>query len=372
MEAGRKTSVGRMLAVFGCLICAGLGLAPNGAAATAKPCNGHPALCSRPFDRVVLPGSHNSMSAEELGWVNPNQLWGIPGQLRRGARAFLIDTHYGEAFQFDGETVVRNISKEQGLATGAEVYLCHALCNLGATRLVDEFRRIRDFLKANPREVVLFLNEDYVGPEDFAERVASSGLLPYVYRGPVGADEWPTLGQMVSSDQRVVFLTQGDAGDVPWYHRAYDGPMRETPYSFGSAEELSASDRLVESCQPNRGGEVGGLFLMNHWVLIRGVTPSREIATTINSKEALLARARACEGARGKLPTILAVDFFGVGDTVGAARELNGVGPWSPPKLTARQIRSLAIRRCRAVRPAGRRACIRRQVMKITRSQSRR
>lgn len=49
------------------------------------------------------------------------------------------------------------------------------------------------------------------------------------------------------------------------------------------------------------------------------------MAAIVNTKEALVARARACDTERGLMPTILAVDFFGTGDVPGAARELNGV-----------------------------------------------
>jgi hypothetical protein len=53
-------------------------------AATAAPahaalsCNGSSKLCSRTFDKVVLPATHNSMSAAALGFQIPNQPVGIP------------------------------------------------------------------------------------------------------------------------------------------------------------------------------------------------------------------------------------------------------------------------------------------------------
>jgi hypothetical protein len=365
--------VRRGISILIAVVAVTLGPQAEAFGATPKPCNGHPALCSRTLDSVVLPGTHNSMAAEELGWTRPNQTFAIPGQLRRGARAFLIDTYYGRERFIGGENVVREIPKEEGRGTGAEMYLCHVFCNLGASKLVDVFRSVRDFLKANPREVLIFVNQDAVASDDFATKVSEAGLLPYVYRGSV--TEWPTLDQMIATGQRVVFLAESDAGTVPWYHRAYGGPMRETPYTWGSAAQLTEPGQLFESCRPLRGGDTGRLFLMNHWVLVNGI-PIREIAEQTNAKEALVARARACEERRGSRPTILAVDFFGTGDVVGAALELNGLEPWvapkPPPRLTAAQIAKKARAACRKRKPArARKACIAKQTAKLKKQNGR-
>lgn len=316
----------------------------SSASGPVKPCNGSVELCPRTLDQVVLPGSHNSMSAEELGWNLPNHDIAIPAQLRRGARAMLIDTYYAEAdptvpfpFKF------RTLSRAQGSSAKATMYLCHSTCGFGASELIPELRKIRDFLIRHPREVMVFVNQDNVTPADFARAVEESGLIDLTYRGPT--DEWPTLQGMIDSNQRVVFLAEAQAAGVDWYHRAYDGPMQETDYSFpfapskwlndppGSPEfpgvdKLTEPDLLPASCLPRRGGMTGGLFLMNHWVSgssVSPIEPDPAMAAIVNIREALVNRARACETLRGKLPTILAVDFFGIGDTVGAARDLNGV-----------------------------------------------
>lgn len=43
-----------------------------------RPCNGSVDLCGKTLDQVVLPGTHNSMSNEEYGWLIPNQHYSIP------------------------------------------------------------------------------------------------------------------------------------------------------------------------------------------------------------------------------------------------------------------------------------------------------
>jgi len=310
--------------------------------ARVKPCNGSPALCSRPFDQVTLPGSHNSMSNAELGWKMPNQTYSIPHQLERGARAMLIDTHYGRPIVVAGRPGVQDVTPANyNPANEDRMYLCHAGCGMGASDLIEVLRQVRDFLKANPREVLLFDVEDDVKPDDFAAAVDASGLADFVYRGGTAAGTWLTLAEMIETGQRVVFLHESNRPAASWYPYAYGGTMQETPYSWPAASNpngytgvqfLTDPAALPSSCVAFRGGTTGPLFLMNHWVSGDGVpksgdetTPRPGLAEIVNTKEALVARARACEQERGIRPTILAVDFFGTGDVVGAARELNGV-----------------------------------------------
>ncbi|MDX6637925.1 MAG: hypothetical protein QOJ01_1436, partial [Solirubrobacterales bacterium] len=57
------------------VVALGCALASPGLA-SAQPlghCNLDASLCSRPFNDVVLPATHNSMSAQSLGWHLPNQ-----------------------------------------------------------------------------------------------------------------------------------------------------------------------------------------------------------------------------------------------------------------------------------------------------------
>lgn len=336
---------------------------PGTSEARQLPCNGSVDLCDRPFDQVTLPGSHNAMSNAEQGWTIPNQTYSIPNQLDRGARAMLIDTYYGRPAP-DGRRI-ENVSRDDRHQPGVDTYLCHASCLWGATELTDELGRVREFLAANPREVVVFVNEAYITPEDFASAVEQSGLIELVYTGST-TGQWPTLDQMIASGQRVVMLSEGSTGDVPWYHSAYGGTMQETPYSWPAVaspsgiEMLTRPELLPQTCVPNRGGESGSLFLMNHWVSGTppdDVTPDPAAAEVVNQRAALVDRARACERQRGLKPTILAVDFFGTGDVVGAARELNGIVDRPEPPVKAPRLRLK--RPKRVVAKAGRLTVIR-------------
>jgi hypothetical protein len=302
-------------------------------------CNGDPALCGRRLDEVVLPGAHNSMSAAEVeGWMFPNQELASVSLLGHGIRALLFDVHYGTPIGGRVKTDIQDEAASRATfekAIGAEAvdaamrirdrltgdptgpraaYLCHGFCELGAVPLVTMLEGVRGFLVQNPGEVLVFVIEDYVAPADIEAAFRDSGLERFVYRGAVTAP-FPTLREMIDSQQRVVVFGEKNAGGVPWYHPAFE-TIQETPYTFHTPDELS--------CRPNRGGTEPPLFQINHWIETTP-TPRPSNAVIVNQREFLVARARQCQEERRRLPNILAVDFAMTGDVVGAAAELNGL-----------------------------------------------
>src|SRR5690606_21450434 len=59
-------------------------------------CNGHEALCDRPFDAVAYPTTHNAMSNAEERWIAPNQTFGMWRQLEDGVRGLMLDVYEDE------------------------------------------------------------------------------------------------------------------------------------------------------------------------------------------------------------------------------------------------------------------------------------
>lgn len=316
-------------------------VAPQAFGSTPRPCNGSSDLCSKTLRETVIAGTHNSMAASDLGWTNPNQTWDIPRQLRSGARVLLVDTYYGRPL---GNGQVQNVPESQGAAEGAAMYLCHSICVWGASPLTPELSKIAAFLKRNPREVLVLINQDSITPDDFARAVSESGLGRYLYRDAI--DRLPTLARMIDRNQRVVMLAESDSGNVPWYHLAYDGALIETPYSFATTAALTSPADLDLSCRANRGKAPAAMFLMNHWVYDSTTAiPLIADAGVVNTKEAIVTRARACQTERGRIPNLIAVDFIGTGDAVGAIWELNGTTPgW---RVGNGEIKRLARRACR-------------------------
>jgi hypothetical protein len=331
-------------------VIAFLGSGGNSVAAPGKPpCNGHEELCDRPFDRVVFPMTHNSMSVPLPGWFSSMQEKSIDGQLRDGIRGLMIDTHYGDRLRngkvrtfFGSQAELQKRVKVDGVSPAAVeaalnlrdrlgfsgegergMYLCHSFCELGATRLDSVLEDLRTFLVANPGAVVVVINQDYVKPEDFVGAVRDADLEELVYKGPVDGD-WPTLREMVDRNERLVLMAENHAGGAPWYHSAYDGITEETPYSFTKVPQLTDPDKLDKSCEPNRGKEGAQVFLVNHWITTDPV-PLPSNASKVNAYDPLLARARDCEQVRHHLTNLLSVNFYLRGDLFKVVDRLNGI-----------------------------------------------
>jgi hypothetical protein len=202
------------------------------------------------------------------------------------------------------------------------MYLCHSFCELGGTRLEEALRDLHDFLVANPGEVVVVINQDYVTPEDFVGAVEDAGLADLAYRGPV-TGRWPTLREMIDSGQRVVFLAENHAGAAPWYRLAYRTITEETPYAFSKPQQLTNPARLASTCKPNRGPDKAPMFLVNHWITTDPV-PLPSYADEVNAYGPLMRRLRECQRIRHHIPNLVAVNFYGRGDLLRAVDALNG------------------------------------------------
>ena len=327
--------------------------AASGAATTAAPpagpCNGHAELCDRPLTEIALPATHNSMSAPLPGWYAALVDGPIAQQLADGVRGLLIDTHYAdrlpngrlrtdatrieliERAKQDGvsEEAIAAALRLRGRA-GFEgegergMYLCHTFCELGGTELGSVLEDLHDFLAANPGEIVVVVNQDYVTPQDWVGAIRDAGLEPYAFTPPPPGAPWPTLRRMVDSGRRLVMLAENEGGAAPWYQPAYDALLQETPFSFPRAAPLLDMANLDATCEPNRGPADAPLFLVNHWVTTDPL-PRPSDADAVNAYRPLMARLRACERIRDHIPNLVAVNFPRHGDLYRAVDTLNGV-----------------------------------------------
>jgi hypothetical protein len=343
-RARRPAAVGAAVLVLGGLVA--FGAAPANRAvsriAETKACNGHIELCDRRYTNVVYPATHNAMAAaDDPGWFIPEQPTGIIGQLNAGIRVLLIDAWYGQRTQRAGLIATAPGSHEQALAVaekefGPEVvasalrlrnavtttptgpiepYLCHGLCEIGATQWEPVMARVRAWLAAHPREVVTLFIEDYVSPADTANVFRDAGLLPYVHEQQAGK-AWPTLEQMIDSGRRLVVLMERRGGGkaYPWLLQGFDY-VQDTPFFNPSVADLG--------CTPNRGTASNPLLLVNHWLnnFNSLVTDSRRV-NAYGILEPILVK---CQKERGQLPNFIAVNYFNEGDLFRAVDTLNGV-----------------------------------------------
>jgi hypothetical protein len=285
------------------------------------------------------------MSASRDGFITANQRHGIGRQLDDGVRGLLIDTHYG--VQSTDSTVVTDLTKEDTTteeieaAIGMEAleaaerardrlafdedpgesqpYLCHVMCEVGATELTEALTEVREFLDTHPDEFLVMFIEDAVTPEDAAPAFEESGLLRYTYVHEPG-EPFPTMGELIEDDKRLIVFGEKNSGgaEFPWYHDGFD-VVQETPFTFHSLTELAGK----ASCDENRGRAKNPIFQINNWV--EAIPRNPDTAEQVNDFDTLLKRAELCERRRELLPNLLAVDFYDRGDVLGVARVLNGL-----------------------------------------------
>ncbi len=311
-------------------------------AGTVMACNGYPQLCDRRLDDVVFAGTHNSMSAADSpGWLIPNQDRPVARQLDDGIRLFKVSTHYGVAdssgfvhtdiaasgqllnrvaAKLDpaGRAALQRLSRSLGPGSLAgrkrQIWLCHSLCELGATRMLDFMKTIHRFLELNPDQVIILFDEDYVSEPDLQNVFKSSGLFPYLATLQPGRP-LPTLAQLIRARHNVVVLAQKPpSGRYGWNADAFQW-IQDTP--------LGATKPSQFTCNLSRGSRGNPFLMMNDWADV--FPPRLSPNLPLVKRSFILARARQCVEERGQGPDLILADFYDRGDVVGAVAELNGL-----------------------------------------------
>lgn len=301
-------------------------------------CNGSPQLCPRSYAEVSYVTTHNSMSAaDQPGWFLAEQPHSLTRQLDGGARALMIDVwsarpagEYVSSLSvnltegradleesFDPEVVdaaLRVVESLIGPPTGPpDLFMCHGLCEIGATELAPALGALRVWLDTNPDEVVTAIVENHVPADDIAQAFVDAGLEPYLH---TPTDQWPSLSEMITSGRRLVVMTEEGSGGstAPWLRNAFD-LTQDTPYTFPTAADFS--------CEPNRGGPQAPLLLVNHW--LSGFSSIVTAAEQVNVVDVLGERVRQCQQERGMRANFVAVNYYDIGDVVAVVDDLNGV-----------------------------------------------
>jgi hypothetical protein len=280
-------------------------------------------------------------AADSPGWLIANQDRTIAQQLDDGLRLFKISTHY--AVQAPEGRVYTDIAAEgkrvnrvakrldprarmalqrfsRSLSGGSrakgkrDIWLCHSLCELGATRMVDYLGTIRRFLELNPNQVIILFDEDYVAEPDLESAFKRAGLFRYLARLQAG-QPLPTLGSLIASHHNVVVFAQNrPSGNYPWDAEGFKW-IQDTP--------LGAKKPSQFSCKLNRGGPRNPLLMMNNWADIFPPRPSPNVPLV--KRVFILKRARQCDRHRGRIPNLILTDYYDRGDVVGAVAKLNGL-----------------------------------------------
>lgn len=300
---------------------AGLALfAVNGTAQQA--CNNAASLCSRTYDNVTYLGAHDAAFVRDAsnGFTpSGNQFYNATTQLSYGVRLLSAQAHNSDG----------------------GVHLCHTNCALyDAGLLSDWLTDIREWLDANPNDVVsvLIVNSDNNNSTTLGGIFNASGITDYAYtpsqnKGPV---TWPTLGDMISQNKRLVaWIASLDPASNT------DAPFLLDEFSFIFENQYDVTDASQFSCDSNRPSSdtagalsSGMLPLTNHFlddnVLDTGIdVPSVENADNTNADSGNTGNfgdaANNCTSVYKRAPVLTLLDFANVGPAIDTADRLNGV-----------------------------------------------
>lgn len=267
-------------------------------------CNSSPDLCDVPYPSILHLGTHDSAfvrTTENSFSTAANQYFPVKTQLSNGIRLLQNQIHL----------------------EGSDVRLCHTSCGLfDAGPLSDYLSDVAEWLEENPSEVVtlLFANLDKLGPDRLKPLYEKSGLDQLAYIPTGGLDTWPTLGEMIGNDTRLVtFVSQAGASGTYL--------MPEFDYIYETSFENFAPEEL--GCEHDRGAK-WGMGLMNHFLYtaismeMELYSPNDTFAETLND-EVLENRLKNCTTEWGTKGGMVLLDFYNEGDAIAVVDKHNGV-----------------------------------------------
>jgi hypothetical protein len=231
---------------------------------------------------------------------------------------------------------------------GGVLVLCAGSCADGNESLSNVLTEVSTFMTNNATDVVTLLFRSHEPGIDLAASLDAAGLTPLLHAQEFGAP-WPTLGDMIASNRRlVVFVdesaaTPGDAGhrtDARQPARTDAGDGGELDGSVVSRTEGSAASpwpaflhgtdqwmwetapSVGPDCDPSGGDSKNPLFVLNHYVPDESPGDAGMPAHDANRVAARLER---CRVDRGHLPLLVLVNFAELPDPFGGIRIANGL-----------------------------------------------
>lgn len=280
-----------------------------------QPCNGYPEFCNLKYSNITHIGAHNSPFAIR-GNVASNQEYGVTTQLNDGVRLLQFQVHKPN--------------------NTSPLLLCHTSCDLlNAGTLVDYLTQVREWLDANPFDVVTIVmgNYDVLSPQNFTGPVFDSGLDRYLYTPPtvpMPLDQWPTLAEMILLQHRAVVMLDYEANqqEIPWLLDEFAN-MWETPFSPVDRDFPCTQDR-----PPNQPREesLDRLYMANHNLnvdiqlaglsLLVPATPILNETNGVQGYGSAGGMTANCTRDWGRPPNFILVDFYNIGSFNGSVFEV--------------------------------------------------
>ncbi|EFX02467.1 hypothetical protein CMQ_5828 [Grosmannia clavigera kw1407] len=275
-------------------------------------CNGYAELCTRRYGDVTMVGTHNSAFVQRNS-LAANQELSVHDQLDDGVRFLQAQMHWA-----------RN---------DLEPHFCHTSCDLlDAGPITDWLGQVKDWVERHPRDVVTILlgNGNYARPEMYAPYIESTGLVDFAYapsNPPVNLQDWPTLGKMIDSRQRVVMMLDYKADETvyPWLLDEFSY-MWETPFDPLINSGIPCSTQRPPNLSDEQASNM--LYLLNHNINIEVslagqsvLIPAVSIANQTNAatgRNSLGETAEKCREEWTRPPTVLNVDYYNHGHPPGS------------------------------------------------------
>jgi hypothetical protein len=253
------------------------------------------------LDQMTFLVAHNAMANSDEGfrWRFPNQSYRLSDQLRHGVRGLQLDVY----------------------AYRGDVRMCHGRCWGNERTLAAGLQDVVDFLDGDRNAVVTVFLEDYTSVAQLRsvlERVSGlQRLLLYPDRSGVRERGWPAMSELVSTNQRLLVLSQrpGRDGFGVMYDRDWTAENYWSLGTGGTALDCYSRWNEVPLAKEEQGFR--RLHVMNHYRDI-----PTEGAATVDNGPMLHDRVhRICGPSARRKPNYLAVDFYQKPET-GSARDL--------------------------------------------------
>ncbi|SHN22577.1 hypothetical protein SAMN05216593_11530 [Pseudomonas asturiensis] len=287
----------------------------------------------KPFDQYHWVTTHNAYEK-----INQN-LKEMPQQLSDGVRGFMLDLHTDDT--------------QHGLN---RIKVCHgSLACYGpwGKQLKNEFI---PFLKENPNEVITMFLESHVTRDDLRQvfealpELAEYSFHPASFNG----DQWPTLAQMASSNNRLILLTDrwelegsyvvGEKAvrvlyDQNWLVQNRWDTLGAVATNLLVFHDFSCPTRWREVPLSTRavaretGKRWNRLFLMNQFH--SATSTAMDSAAYDNNLTYLMRRTKRC----GVTPNFIGINNYRNGDTLSYTRALSqgGIYLWEGPRADKTQ-----------------------------------
>ena len=267
------------------------------------PCNGNEAFCKKHYDELCYAATHNSATDTSGLWQFPTQSQSIHSQLDNGIRAIMLSVQ----------------------VQGSADLVCYDNCSAGNTRLTTVLKSVKDFLSRNAREVVTLLLDSQAPASSIQADFVTAGLDTDVFT-PTAGSPWPTLGEMIDANRRlVVFASLPDSG-ADWLL-----PRSSSVWETGSDWTTIPS----MNCDPVVGDVSMPFSIVHHYIDDAVTTDTADAAGVIsvaqvNSVNIVAQRLNRCIDDHQKTPNFIVVNHFELGDPIGGTQVINGVRTLTP------------------------------------------